>query len=374
MAFSTEQIYNLVNAVTEQSIGTNALTVVDGSTLVSLGNIILSSQQNTEAFLETLVQRIGKTILSYRAYKNKLDYMVLDNFTYGAILQKLKVDMPDAKADDMYNLVDGQSVDHYIVAKPKVKQKLFVSRTPYSFYITIQRETLKEAFTGETEMSGFIGSIFGEVRNKIELSLEDLGRVCVANMVANSGAREVKLVTDFNAENAPADAVTTANALNSEKFLRYAISRIKETMDGFTDMSSLYNDGTTTRHTPYEEQRLLVLSKLERRLETVVQWAAFNEDYVKLSGYRKLNFWQSSQTPDSIKITPETATGKGEEVTTSGIVAILHDRYALGIYKIYEDIATTPINARGMYYNTFWHEKQLWFNDLSENFVYFTLN
>ena len=374
MAFSTEQIYSLVNAVTAQSIGTNALTVVDGSTLVSLGNIILSSQQNTEAFLETLIQRIGRTILSYRAYKNKLDYMVLDNFTYGAILQKLKVDMPDAKADDMYNLVDGQSVDHYIVAKPKVKQKLFVSRTPYSFYITIQRETLKEAFTGETEMSGFIGAIFGEVRNKIELSLEDLGRVCVANMVANSGAREVKLVTDFNAENAPADAVTTANALNSEKFLRYAISRIKETMDGFTDMSTLYNDGTTTRHTPYEEQRLLTLSKLERRPETVVQWAAFNEDYVKLSGYRKLNFWQSSQTPDSIKITPETTTGKGEEVTTSGIVAILHDRDALGIYKIYEDIATTPINARGMYYNTFWHEKQLWFNDLSENFVYFTLN
>ena len=61
-------------------------------------------------------------------------------------------------------------------------------------------------------------------------------------------------------------------------------------------------------------------------------------------------------------------------MTISGILAILHDRDALGIYKIYEDIATTPINARGMYYNTFWHEKQLWFNDLSENFIYFTLN
>lgn len=172
MAFSTEQVYSLVNAVTEQSIGKSALTVVDGSTLVSLGNIILSSQQNTEAFLETLVQRIGRTILSYRAYKNKLDYMVLDNFTYGAILQKLKVDMPDAKADDMYNLVDGQSVDHYIVAKPKVKQKLFVSRTPYSFYITIQRETLKEAFTGEAEMSGFIGAILGRFVIKLNSRLK----------------------------------------------------------------------------------------------------------------------------------------------------------------------------------------------------------
>ena len=374
MAFSTQQIYTLVNSVTDQSIGKTGLTVVDTSTLVSLGNIVLSSQQNTEAFLDTLVQRIGRTILSFRAYKNKLDYMVLNDFEYGAILQKIKVNMPDAKSDSMYGLEDGQSVDHYIVAKPVVKQKLFVSRTPYSFYITIQRETLKEAFTGDSPMAGFIGAVFGEVRNKIELSLEDLGRACIANMIANGSAREVKLVTLFNVAHPAAEAVTAADALENDKFVRFAIKMMKIKMDGFTDMSQLYNDGTTTRHTPYEDQRLLVLSDLERSMETVVQWAAFNEQYVRLVGYRKLNFWQSAQSPMAIKITPETDAGKGEEFNLDNIVAVLHDRDALGIYKINEDVATTPINARGLYYNTFWHERQLWFNDMSENFTFFTLN
>lgn len=372
---ATNQIYSLVNSVCNQAIGKTALTVVDTSTLVSMGNIVLSSQNSTEAFLDTLVQRIGRTVLSFRAYRNKLSDMVLNDFEYGAILQKIKVAMPDAVEDKMFGLVDGQSVDHYIVAKPKVAQKLFTSRTPYSFFVTIQRETLKEAFTSESAMTGFIGAIFGEVRNKIELALEDLGRACIANMVANT-SHEVKLVTLYNAAVASADAVTLANCLNNADFLRFAISEIKEYMDGFTDMSTMYNDGTETRHTPYEDQRLKVLSKLERRLETVVQWAAFNEDYVKLSGYQKLNFWQSAQSPESIKVTPISASDgtKGEETQIDNIVAILHDRDALGIYKISEDVATTPVNARGMYYNTFWHEKQLWFNDMSENFVMFTLN
>ena len=53
---------------------------------------------------------------------------------------------------------------------------------------------------------------------------------------------------------------------------------------------------------------------------------------------------------------------------------MIHDRDALGVYKIDEDVLTTPVNAAGAYYNTYWHEKQLRFIDLSENIVIFTLN
>ena len=81
--------------------------------------------------------------------------MVLNDFEYGAILQKIKVIMPQAEEDQMYDLTDGQAIDHYVVAKPQVDQKLFVTRTPYQFHITIQRETLKEAFLSESASSGF---------------------------------------------------------------------------------------------------------------------------------------------------------------------------------------------------------------------------
>lgn len=372
---TTEQIYTLVNAVNSQAFGDTALAVADAASLVSLGNVVLSSTTNTESFLNTLVQRIGKTIVSFRAYRNKFSDMVRDDFEWGAILQKIRVHMPDAVADPAYALTDGQSVDPWTVYKPDVEQKLFVTRTPFMFPVTIARDQLKEAFTGDAAMGAFIAAIFGQVRNALEVSLENLGRVAIANMIAETGTREVKLVTDYNTERSltGADALTAATAITNPDFLRYAVARIKSASDYMTDMSTLYNDGSIETFTPRENQRLKVLSDFERRLETVVQYSAFNEELVRLDAFQMVNFWQSNQngTRDSVKV--ERASDSAE-TTVDNIVAVLFDVDALGMYRKEEDVLTTPVNAKGLYYNTFYHLKQLWFNDLSENFVFFTLN
>ena len=69
---TTDHIYTLVNAVNQQAFGATALAVTDASSLVALGNVVLSSSANTEAFLNTLLQRIGRTIMDYRRYRNRL--------------------------------------------------------------------------------------------------------------------------------------------------------------------------------------------------------------------------------------------------------------------------------------------------------------
>lgn len=370
---TTQQIYGLVNAVNSQAFGHSAIAVTDTSTLISLGNTVLSSSTNTEAFLNTLAQRIGKTILRFREYRNKLGDMVLNDFEYGAILQKIKVHMPEAEQDDSYDLIDGNTVDHYVIAKPSVDQKLFVTRTPYQFHITIQRVHLKEAFMSPEAMGGFIGIIFGEMRNAIEISLENLGRVTIATAIAEySGAREIPLVTDYNTEYSPTPALTAAEALHNESFLRYAIMRMMSFTDMIQDASELYNDGSCVTFTPREDVRIKVLSEFQRRIESNVLYAAFNEKYVDIpEGYKTLNFWQAEQSPYDVEITrpsDQTAT------TVNNVVAVLYDRDAMGVYKIDEEIATSPVNAAGLYYNQYWHEKQLRFIDLSENGVIFTLN
>ena len=231
---TTEQIYGLVNTVNAEAFGHSALTVTDTSSLISLGNTVLSSSTNTEAFLNTLAQRIGRTILCFREYRNKLGDMVLNDFEYGAILQKIKVMMPEAEADESYDLIDGNTVDHYVIAKPSVDQKLFVTRTPYQYHITIQRVHLKEAFLSAEAMGSFIGIIFGEVRNAVEIGLENLARVTLATAIAEySTSREVTLVTDYNAEYGA--SLTAADALTDESFLRYAIMRMNNALDMIQD-------------------------------------------------------------------------------------------------------------------------------------------
>lgn len=383
----TNQIYAIVNEVNAEAFGSTDIDVIDAQGLVALGDSVLSSTTNTEAFLNTLVQRIGRTIISFRQYRNKLSDMVVNDFEYGAILQKIRVHLTDAETDPAYALTDGQTVDPWTINKPDVEQKLFVSRTPYMFSVTIARKQLKEAFLSESAMGAFIGAVFGQVRNSIEVSLENLGRACIANMIGEftpatpSGGsattlnHEVALCTLYNTargyEEGDAGYVDDTNALFDDAFLRFAVSTMKSYSDNLTDMSTLYNDGTIESFTPREDQRLKVLSGFERALETVVQYSAFNEEMVRLNAFSTVNFWQSAQDKSYIMV--ERASD-GAQVIKTHVVAVLYDREALGMYKKDEDVLTTPVNAKGLYYNTFYHQIELWFNDTSENFVYFTLN
>ena len=377
----TNQVYSIVNAAAQQAIGESAIAALDAQSLVALGNTVLSSSTNTEAFLNTLCQRIGKTIFAYREYRNKFSDFVMDDFEMGAILQKISFNLFQAEEDPSYDLTDGQSVDMYEISKPAVDQKLFVKRTPYMFHVTIARELLKEAFTNVGAMDSFIGYVFGVMRNSIEYSLENLGRLTLANMIAESQkvtSRAINLVTEYNTiigagggEGSPT-ALTAANALYDEGFLRYAIGRINMISDGMTDMSVEYNDGSIERFTPYDDQRIILLNEFNRLAQTQVQYAAFNKNLVSVDGaFQTVNYWQAQQTPRNITVK---RASDGSSAAINNLIGVIADRNAFGVYQSDEDVLTSPVNAAGRYYNTFYHLKRLWFNDISENFIFFTLN
>lgn len=375
---TTNQIYTVVNDVVKQGTALSNHTVVDTQSFVSLGNDVLSSSTNTESFLNTLVQRIGKSIFSFREYRNKLGDMVKDDFEFGAIVQKVAVKMPEFEADEAWDLQDGQSVDMFKVSKPEVVQKLFVKRTPYKIRITRTLEQLKEAFISEADMGRFIASVMGEVRNAIEFGLEELGRNCLANFIGEVAgtAREIKLVTEFNTEMGLTgqDALTAQSALHSDLFLNYAIGRINHHANMMTEMTVRYNDGTKPRFTPVDKRVIRVLSDFNTRCETVTQYAAYHDKYVSIGGiWDTISYWQNAKAGSEGNIKVKLASN-GQNKNINNVVAVLYDRDALGMYKKDEFTLTSPVNADGAYYNVVHHLRQLWFNDVSENFCYFTLN
>lgn len=366
---AVNQIYDIVNSVNKQTMGLTDLTVVDEQGLISLGQSVLTTNGLADTWLNSLAQRIGRTIISFREYKSKYSDMVLDSMQWGNIIQKIKVSMPEATEDESYSLVDGQSVDMYKVANPKVTQSFFTTETPYQFYVTIKRTQLEEAFTSESSMNGFIGAIYGEVQNAIELSLESLARNCINNFIAecNGTGRAINLLSLYNTETNKSLTVNTC--LHDKDFLAYCVSRIKLISKYMENMTKgIYNDGTQTRHTPKSLQHLRILEDFESRLETVVQYQAFKDGYVKLDNYHTTSFWQSIKTPRDINVKKAS---DGSIVTFTNILGVLYDRDALGLYKKDSWNSTTPFNSAGGYYNTYYHHKELYFNDLSENFVVF---
>lgn len=368
----TTQIYSIANEVARESMGLDDIDVIDTESLVAMGDAVLSSSSNTEAFLNTFVQRIGKTIISHRAYKSQLSLLDVGDMEFGQIMQKLKTKMPVAIEDDTYNLVDGESIDMYKVTKPVSNQKLFVKRTPVTYTITTQRKALKEAFTAADTLGSYLSSVFGEVRNAIELTQENLGRLTMANYMANAKTNQVyNLVTMFNAETG--SSITPGmTAMYNEDFMRFAIGKIKNISSKMATMSVLYNGEEEQRHSPFEDQRFVYLVDFMTAMETQVQYAAFHDDYVKTASGIAVPYWQSAQTETDIKIEDKDSE-TGSKILTN-VVAFIHDKEALGTYRKEEEALTTPVNAKGRYYNTFWHLDNLYFNDLSENGVVFTLN
>ncbi|MBQ5912534.1 MAG: hypothetical protein IIW93_05505 [Bacteroidaceae bacterium] len=377
----TNQIYGLINDVNAQTIGTENLTILNTEQLVALGDYLFNSG-SVDLWTNTLLSRIASTKISYRAYQSKLGIYAVSDITMGLIMQKIKVDMPNAVEDVTTQLQDGQSVDMYIVSKPTAHQKLFAKRTPATFFRTTQRKWLREAFTSESAMGSFLAAVQGEVNNKIELTQENLARLTMANfmaLISQTASRVVNLVSEYNSLTGN-DVPTGEGALLDEGFCRYALGRMNKIAKYMETMSRLYNDGSVDRHSPKGSQRFVSLIDFRTALETQVQWAAFNERYVATKNGVEVPYWQSAKSPFDIKLRihegTEDASDSDDDVdiTLTNVVGMIHDVDAFGTYRKEMDVITTPVNARGAYYNTFWHLNDLYFNDVSENGILFTLN
>lgn len=384
MALTATQIYSIVNEVAKQAMGSSDIAVVDNAGLVALGNTVLGSDTTKNNFINALTDRIGRTIVSFRAYNSHFPDFERDSIEWGNILQKIKIAMPEAEEDQSYNLQNGKSVDMYKINKSKVNQLLFTTETPWQTHITVHLDALEKAFVDSNAMGAFISSMFGEVQNRIELAMENLSIDCVNNYMAeiikgkdSSPTRVINLVTEYKDKTGVDHTTEPLSALDDEDFLKYVVRRINSlstTMEYMT--TGLFNtpqgdDGAYTRHTPKSEQRMLLFIDLVNSLKTNINSKAFNMEQVAIDiPFKTVPFWQSLQTPAGINIKP--ASG-GEAIVQSEVMGILYDREAMGTFKKKYTSLTTPINAAGKYYNVFYHMITMYFNDLTENAVVFLL-
>lgn len=389
MALTAKQIYTIVNEVAKQAMGTDAITVIDNTGLVALGNTVLGSDSTKNNFINALTDRIGRTIVSFRAYHSHFPDFERDSIEWGNILQKLKTAMPDAEEDQSYNLVDGNSVDQYKINKAKVNQLLFTTESPWQTHITIHLEELDEAFVDSSAMGAFISGMFGEVQNRIELAMENLSMDCVNNYVAeiikekkNRPTRIINLVTEYKDKTGVDHTTEPFKALDDENFLKYFVRRVNSLSSVFEYMTTnIYNDTTIyegagaskaySRHTPKSEQRMLLFIDLVNALKTNINSKAFNMEQVAIDiPFKTVPFWQALQTPSAINVKP--ASG-GTAVSQSLVMGILYDREAMGTFKKKYKSLSSPVNAAGQYYNVFYHMITMYYNDLTENAVVFLL-
>ena len=392
--YTFNQISTILNQIVADAQGRTAsisTTPRNTSDFVTMATTAISA--GTDPIMNSLTQLINKTVFAYRPYTRKFQLLERNDMEYGQIVRKVTPVFSDGAEDQpMYNNqpVDGSMTDQWTIKRPKTLQTNFVGAEQYEIQApTVFVDQLKSAFRGPDELSEFIASQVGEVSNEIEQQTEQLARMTVANMV---GAKlyyaddsVVHLLTEYNAYTGQSLTITDVKKPeNFPGFTKWAYARIESISDRMTERSTLYHKNpvagyTVLRHTPKEYQRLLVYSPNMAEIKTMVMSGLYHDNLLSMGESESVNFWQNINNPAAINVTPKYLDTDGSVNTAAAqtcdnLFAVLYDRDAMGINVLNMGAASTPVNAKGKYYNTFHHFTKRYWNDASENCVIFTVD
>ena len=375
---TVNQIFNIVNDVAKQTFGEKAISVVDTSTLVALGDTVLKSDENTENFTNTLVDRIGKTVFSTRAYTtDNAEGMVREPFEYGCILQKIYVDLPDAKENNSWEIGKGNYTPTFApVIKPTLKQKLFNKQTTWEIDVTIPDFMLRTAFTSATEMAVLIDAIFTSMENMMQIALENNKNLTRANFIAsklhsNKPCGAINLLHLYNT--LTSQTLTVDACMRDLGFLKWSTQQINLWAKRLSKMSTLFNDEGYKRFTPQSDLIVNVLQDYDSAINSYLQSDTYHNEMTKIaSSYSTVPYWQGSGQnytfEDTSKI--DVKIDETTTITETGILAVMYDRDAMGV-TITERRGTTQRNNKDEYTDYFNKATYGYFNDLSENGIVF---
>lgn len=389
---SFDQLSTVLTAITNQATGVSNIAPVDTASFVTVANMALKT--GYDPLTTAISQVLSRTIFSVRPYTRKFKGLNVSNQRYGNHVRKLlTIDKP-FEDDDRFQLVDGESIDQYKVNKPKVLQTNFYGANVYQKSVTIYKDQLDCAFSSPDEFASFISMIMQNASDMIEQAHEETARSTINNLIAavygTQGAAEYaqprstrayNLLKLYNQTNGGSLKVTDVfKAENFEGFVKFAFSTINTIADLMTERNALFcsqlENYTVIRHTPKDRMKFYLYADLVNKINSEVYSTVFNPDFLKLVDFEKVNYWQSALNPSQILSKPTMLTKTGllqnpGAITVPNVLGVLFDEEAAGYTTVNEWSQPSPFNARGGYYNQFWHFTDRYWNDFTENAVVF---
>lgn len=384
-----DQIAATLNEINEQVTGESSLAPVDTSEFITVGQKLLKT--GYDPVMNALSQVMHKTIYSARNYDEKVDFIRVSNERYGNHVRKVNYCDKDLTEDVRYDLTDGESVDQYTVNKPSIIQTNFYGVETYEKMTTLFTDQIDSALSSPDEFGSFLSGQLSNIDNQLKMTRDTTARMIMANYMAGKISDDsdnvIHLVTEFNAENdSEYDSETIMHDDIFPAFVKWLYARIQTISDLMTERSYLYHINLTDanpipRHTPYANQRMVLLGGYMNKITSQVLASIYHDDKLKLAKYNKVNFWQSIETPGAINLAHANVLNpanfeikKTGAVSQGNILGIIFDEEAMGYTIVNERTTVTPFNAKGCYYNQYWKGAYRYWNDFTENGVVLVLD
>ena len=371
------QIKDLVNSSLKELNGTSELLNEDLSNVVDIGKELLNND-DIDNYVKKLVDRIGKTVFNDRLYQGSAPSVLMDAWEFGSVVEKVDADLPNVEENDSWKLEDGKSYDQDIFYQPKVSAKFFNSKVTFDIPMSFTKTQVESSFNSATELNSFLSMLMTKVQNALTVHLDGLIMKTINNFTAqvvnaNKGLQAVNLLTLYNTTTG--QTLTSARALTSPDFIKFANLTINSYRDRIAKMSTLFNIGGVNKFTPVANQHLVILSDFANASKVYLEANTYNQNNVKISDYDTVPYWQGTGTKygfnDISKIDVSIKDGtQTKEVSQTGILGVLFDTNALGV-SCQNPRTTTAVNARAEFYTNFNKYDAMYYNDLNENYIVF---
>lgn len=377
-----QDIHELVNTATQEVLGETGLVKEDFSNLVDVGKELVNTD-NVDNYVKKLVNRIGKTVFNERKYQGNVPSVLMDSWEYGSILQKVSADLPQAELNESWGLEDKKEYNQDIFYQPKVSAKFFNNRVTFEIPMSFTEKQVKESFSSAEDLNGFLSMLTTAIDNSMTVKLNDLVMQTIDNMIgetlvgdiglteagklkAGTGVRAVNLKKVLGFEG------TLEQALQDKDFMRRATYLVNTYKTRLTTMSTVFNAGGKERFTPIEDLNLVLHSDFASSADVFLLSDTKNKELIEMKNYSVVPFWQGSGQAYSLDDTTSIniKTSEGNEVSTTGILGVMFDKYALGVTNLDRRV-TTNYNAKAEFYTNYYKFDAGYFNDFNENFVVF---
>ena len=376
-----EQVYNIVNTMTQEMLGESVVVNEDLSNIVDIGKAFEDLGDKYDNYVRKLHDHIGKMVFVDRVYAGSAPSILMDGWEFGSILEKVRADMPIAEENESWELQDRTSYDPNIFYKPTVHAKFFNNKVTFEVPISITEKQVKSSFSNATQLNAFYSMIYTAIQKSMTVKLDGLIERTINAGIAETmydafpegtytgtSVRAVNLLKIYNDSVAEANRLTAEQALqlDNENFLKKCAFIMGKYVDRLGKLSTSYNIGGTEKFTPKELLHFVLLSDFKRSADVYLQSDTFHNEMTKLPEAEVVPYWQGESVEHKIMCKTPT----GHNVTLTGIMGVMFDRDAMAVSNMDRRV-TTYYNPKAEFWNE-WHKMDSpYILDLDENIVVF---
>lgn len=309
----------------------------DVESVRTIGAIIMDYPALQNEFLNALVNRIGRVMLTSKMYSNPIAFFKKGVLEYGESIEEIFVNI--AKVQEFNPEIAEQEVFKRVV--PDVRAAFHIMNYQKFYKATVTQEQLKQAFLSWDGVTDLIARIVDSMYTGANYDEFLVMKYLLARHILDGRVYPVTVPT-VNAENAKA-IVTTVKGVSNK----------------LTFMNSDYNPAAVRTFTEKTDQYMIVNSVFDATMDVNVLASAFNMDKAEFLGHRVLidgfGDLDVARLGEIFAGDPTYNEPSQDELTAlNAIPAVIVDKDWFMVFDMLTQF-TEQYNGQGLYWNYFYH-------------------